>query len=69
MSENVRAIIDDAGFPEANVYRMSPDAIGICLSLAEAAQNETYKKYLREAGEAKKFSARHLHKHWIGHEG
>ena len=51
MSENVRAIIDDAGFPEANVYRMSSDAIGC--SLAEAAQTETYEKYLREAGEAK----------------
>jgi len=51
MSENVRAIIDDAGFPEANVYRMSPDAIGC--SLAEAAQTETYEKYLREAGKAK----------------
>ena len=51
MSENVRAIIDDAGFPEANVYRMSSDAIGC--SLAEAAQTETYEKYLKEAGEAK----------------
>jgi quinolinate synthase len=51
MSENVQAIIDDAGFPEANVYRMSPDAIGC--SLAEAAQTETYEKYLREAGKAK----------------
>ena len=40
MSENVRAILDDAGKTEAKVYRMAADDIGC--SLAEAAQSESY---------------------------
>ena len=39
MSENVRAILDDAGKTEAKVYRMAADDIGC--SLAEAAQSES----------------------------
>jgi len=48
MSENVRAILDDAGHTDVQVYRMSSDAIGC--SLAEAAESEQYMRYLDEAG-------------------
>ena len=51
MSENVRAIIDEAGHPEAKVYRMAAEDIGC--SLAEAAQSESYDRYLTEAGKTK----------------
>ena len=47
MSENVRAILDDAGHADAKVYRMAAEDIGC--SLAEAAQSDTYYSYLAEA--------------------
>ena len=48
MSENVRAILDEAGYADVAVYRMSSDAIGC--SLAEAAESPAYESYLAEAG-------------------
>ncbi|TMX01342.1 hypothetical protein EJD97_024671 [Solanum chilense] len=47
MSENVRAILDQAGFPEVGVYRMSDEHIGC--SLAEAASSPSYMDYLTTA--------------------
>lgn len=47
MSENVRAILDQAGFPEVGVYRMSDEEIGC--SLAVAASSPAYIDYLSEA--------------------
>lgn len=47
MSENVRAILDEAGFADVAVYRMASDAIGC--SLAEAAESKSYDNYLEEA--------------------
>lgn len=47
MSENVRAILDQAGFSEVGVYRMSNERIGC--SLADAANNPAYMNYLEEA--------------------
>ncbi|CAN4088033.1 unnamed protein product [Withania somnifera] len=47
MSENVRAILDQAGFPEVGVYRMSDERIGC--SLAEAAASPSYMDYLKTA--------------------
>jgi quinolinate synthase len=47
MSENVRAILNDAGHPDVAVYRMASDAIGC--SLAEAAESPAYDAYLAEA--------------------
>ncbi|KAI3727003.1 hypothetical protein L1987_66810 [Smallanthus sonchifolius] len=47
MSENVRAILDQAGFPEVGVYRMSDEQIGC--SLADAASGPAYMNYLSEA--------------------
>nr|AFK44354.1 unknown [Lotus japonicus] len=47
MSENVRAILDQAGFNEVGVYRMSNDLIGC--SLADAAATPTYMEYLEGA--------------------
>lgn len=47
MSENVRAILDQAGFGEIGVYRMSNEHIGC--SLADAAADPAYMNYLREA--------------------
>ncbi|MCD7464788.1 hypothetical protein HAX54_053417 [Datura stramonium] len=47
MSENVRAILDQAGFPEVGVYRMSDERIGC--SLAEAAASPSYTDYLTTA--------------------
>ncbi|CAN4085955.1 unnamed protein product [Withania somnifera] len=47
MSENVRAILDQAGFPEVGVYRMSDERIGC--SLAEAAASPSYMDYLEAA--------------------
>ena len=47
MSENVRAILDDAGHGDAKVYRMAAEDIGC--SLAEAAQGDAYYNYLSEA--------------------
>ena len=51
MSENVRAIIDEAGHRDAKVYRMAAEDIGC--SLAEAAQSDSYDRYLAEAGKSK----------------
>mmetsp|Transcript_5271 Transcript_5271/g.13432 ORF Transcript_5271/g.13432 Transcript_5271/m.13432 type:complete len:707 (+) Transcript_5271:71-2191(+) len=47
MSENVRAILDDAGHQATKVYRMAAEDIGC--SLAEAAQGDKYYEYLKEA--------------------
>lgn len=47
MSENVRAILDKAGYGEVNVYRMSSEQIGC--SLAEAAEDTKYLAFLEEA--------------------
>ncbi len=48
MSENVRAILDEAGHKDVKVYRMAPEEIGC--SLAEAAESPAYDTYLAEAG-------------------
>ncbi|KAI3991716.1 hypothetical protein MKX01_038114 [Papaver californicum] len=47
MSENVRAILDQAGFEKVGVYRMSDEIIGC--SLADAAASPTYTSYLEAA--------------------
>jgi quinolinate synthase len=47
MSENVRAILDEAGYAHVGVYRMSSQAIGC--SLAEAAESHAYLSYLDQA--------------------
>ncbi|XP_059644280.1 quinolinate synthase, chloroplastic [Cornus florida] len=47
MAENVRAILDQAGFAEVGVYRMSDERIGC--SLADAAANPAYMDYLQAA--------------------
>ncbi|CAA0818093.1 Quinolinate synthase- chloroplastic [Striga hermonthica] len=47
MSENVRAILDQAGFPEVGVYRMADERIGC--SLADAASSPAYMDYLSAA--------------------
>ena len=48
MSENVRAILDDAGHTDVQVLRMSPNAIGC--TLADAADAATYRDWLATAG-------------------
>ncbi|XP_042503251.1 quinolinate synthase, chloroplastic-like [Macadamia integrifolia] len=50
MSENVRAILDQAGFREVGVYRMSNERIGC--SLADAAANPAYMSFLNLASTA-----------------
>ncbi|CAL0325324.1 unnamed protein product [Lupinus luteus] len=50
MSENVRAILDQAGFNEVGVYRMSNEHIGC--SLADAAATPTYMEYLGAASKS-----------------
>lgn len=47
MSENVRAVLDHAGFADVEVYRLAEDAIGC--SLAEAAEAMEYAAFLRQA--------------------
>ncbi len=47
MSENVRAMLDAAGFVDLPVYRLSAEPIGC--SLAEAAEARAYDAYLRRA--------------------
>ncbi|XP_062169342.1 quinolinate synthase, chloroplastic [Alnus glutinosa] len=47
MSENVRAILDQAGFGDVGVYRMSNERIGC--SLADAAATTSYMNYLEAA--------------------
>jgi quinolinate synthase len=49
MSENVRAILDEAGFQHVDVYRLSSESIGC--SLAEAAEGPGYDSFLRAAAE------------------
>lgn len=49
MSENVRAILDEAGHAGVKVYRMSPSEIGC--SLAEAAESPAYADYLGAAAQ------------------
>ncbi|KZV34760.1 quinolinate synthase, chloroplastic-like [Dorcoceras hygrometricum] len=57
MSENVRAILDQAGFTEVGVYRMSSEQIGC--SLADAASSPKYMDYLATA--AASFPSPSLH--------
>ncbi|CAL9048172.1 unnamed protein product [Musa banksii] len=47
MSENVRAILDQAGYNKVGVYRMSNELIGC--SLADAAASPSYMKFLEAA--------------------
>lgn len=47
MSENVRAVLDEAGHADVAVYRVASDPIGC--SLAEAAEGPAYDAFLREA--------------------
>lgn len=47
MSENVRAILDEAGYSHIGVFRMDADPIGC--SLAEAAESRAYEEYLDQA--------------------
>jgi len=47
MSENVRAILDEAGFDDVAVYRMAEEEIGC--TLAEAAEAPAYASYLARA--------------------
>jgi len=49
MSENVRAILDDAGLNAVPVYRLSDQAIGC--TLAEAAEDAKYYSWLDSAAE------------------
>lgn len=49
MSENVRAVMDHAGFGHVPVYRLATDAIGC--SLAESAQGPAYKAWLEKAAQ------------------
>ncbi|KAK8933305.1 hypothetical protein KSP39_PZI015670 [Platanthera zijinensis] len=50
MSENVRAILDQAGFEKVGVYRMSREQIGC--SLADAAASQTYVHFLETASKS-----------------
>ncbi len=47
MSENARAMLDDAGHSKVPVYRVAEDPIGC--SLAESAEAQAYGAYLAEA--------------------
>ncbi|GIL75943.1 hypothetical protein Vretimale_5515 [Volvox reticuliferus] len=49
MSENVRAILDEAGHTDVQVYRLAEADIGC--SLAEAAEADTYMSYLSTAAQ------------------
>ena len=51
MAENVRAVLDEAGFERLPVYRVTQQPIGC--SLAEAAEAPAYGDYLREAAKAR----------------
>lgn len=50
MSENVRAILDQAGFEKVEVYRMSSEQIGC--SLADAAASPMYMHFLETASKS-----------------
>ncbi|KAL6524540.1 hypothetical protein OROHE_016211 [Orobanche hederae] len=58
MSENVRAILDQAGFPEVGVYRMSNERIGC--SLADAAASPGYMDYLWAASASVSYPSLHV---------
>jgi len=47
MTENVRAVMDGAGFEGVGVFRLADEKIGC--SLAEAAESDVYTTYLSEA--------------------
>jgi quinolinate synthase len=47
MSENVRAILDESGFPQVGCWRVAEDPIGC--SLAEAAESRAYAAWLDQA--------------------
>ncbi len=47
MSENVRAVLDAAGFEHVKVYRLASEAIGC--SLAESADTAAYRAWLEQA--------------------
>jgi quinolinate synthase len=47
MSENVRAVLDAAGFTKVNVYRATSEEIGC--SLAASADTQTYRNWLQKA--------------------
>lgn len=49
MSENVRAVLDSAGFSNIPVYRVAEQEIGC--SLAEAAESNTYLAWLQKASQ------------------
>lgn len=50
MSENVRALLDDAGYEDVPVYRVAEADIGC--SLAESAEAKAYGAYLHRAAQA-----------------
>lgn len=50
MSENTRAILDEAGHTDVSVYRMSSESIGC--SLADAAETPEYSNYLQRAAKS-----------------
>ncbi|XP_077250543.1 quinolinate synthase isoform X1 [Tasmannia lanceolata] len=50
MSENVRAVLDQAGFGKVGVYRMSDERIGC--SLADAAASSAYTSFLEIASKS-----------------
>jgi quinolinate synthase len=50
MSENVRAVLDAAGFESVGVYRLATDPIGC--SLAESAEGEAYAGWLAAAAKS-----------------
>ncbi len=49
MSENVRAVLDSAGFAHLPVYRLARERIGC--SLAEAAESQSYAAFLARAAQ------------------
>jgi quinolinate synthase len=56
MAENIRAMLDHAGFAQVPLYRLASSAIGC--SLAEAAEKQEYLAYLLKAAQSK--SALHV---------
>jgi quinolinate synthase len=56
MSENVRAVLDAAGYGHVDVYRLADIAIGC--SLAESAEAEAYTRWLQQ--QAKRENALHV---------
>jgi hypothetical protein len=57
MSENVRAILDEAGHAAVGVYRLAEADIGC--SLAEAAESAAYTDYLAQAAATPNRCGRH----------